>query len=80
MSIHKIKGLKASSETFKDVKDGMWCQLLSNDVNTSKIRTIVKDGMILSVKCGDSILFWHDKWFEDGPLKGAFPRLFTISS
>ena len=79
MSVYEIKGLKASSDVFIKVKDGIWSQMLSDDVGTSKIRTIIEEGMLLNVGCGDSILFWHDRWCEAGPLKGAFPRLFTLS-
>lgn len=58
LSVHNIKGLKASSEVSSNVKDGMWSHLMSTDGETSKIRSIVEDGMILNVGRGNSILFW----------------------
>lgn len=73
MSVHQLSGLKASTETFSKVKVGIWSQMLSNNAITTTIRTIVEDGVILDVGCGNSILFWHDKWCESGPLKSAFP-------
>lgn len=80
MSVYNIKGLKASYETFCTMKDRLSSQLISNDEVTSKIRSIVEEGMMLSVGCGASILFWHDKWCEGGPLKRLFPSLFAVSS
>ena len=80
MSVHALKGLKASSDNFSKVKEGAWSQMMKNDVLTSKIRTTIEEGMILSVGSGNSILFWHDKWCDQGPLKDAFPRLYSIST
>lgn len=71
--MHRIKGLKASTKAFCGVKDGLWSWMLSNDAETSKIRSIVEEGMTLSVCSGISILFWHDNWCEVGILKGIFP-------
>ena len=79
LSVHQIKGLKASSDAFSDVKDGLLSQLMSNDVDTSRIRSIVEGGMQLSLGNGNSIKFWHDFWCDVGPLKTAFHRLFAIS-
>ena len=79
-SVHNIKGDKASSESFIKVREGSWGQLLSNEHDTAKIRTIVEEGMLLTVGDGNSILFWHDKWCETGILKCIFPRLFSLSS
>ena len=78
-SVHEIEGVKASSETFSKAKGGTWSQLLSNDTDTSKIRAIIEEGMIVRVGNGDSVHFWHDNWCEAGILKGTFPRLFAIS-
>ena len=79
MSIYNIKGLKASSESFGAVKEGIWAQLLICHAHTLKFRKIVEDGMQLSVGNGNSILFWHDRLCDLGPLKTSFPRLFAIS-
>ena len=79
MSVYDLKHLKASSAAFSKVKAGSWSHMMKNDVATSKIKTIVEQGMMLSVGRGESILFWHDKWCDLGPLKAAFPRLFSIS-
>lgn len=79
-SIHNIKGLKASSQTFQGVKRGMWAHLLSDDNDTSKIRNIVEQGMQYRIGEGNSILFWHDNWCPGGILKTVFPRLFLIST
>lgn len=80
MSVHKINGLKASSDAFNKVKDSIWSQMMSEDIDTSRIRVIIEDGMLLNVGSGDSILFSHDRWCDVGPLKGAFPRLFSLST
>lgn len=80
MSVHNIKGLKASSDNFLIGKDGLCAQLTSNDVDTVKVRSIIEDGLLLNVGNGESILFWHDNWCDCGPLKLAFLRLFSISS
>lgn len=80
MSVYNIKRLKASSDNFRSVKDGLWAQLTSNDVDTVKVRSIIKDGSILNVGNKLSIFFWHDKLCEIGPLKEVFPRLFSIST
>ena len=79
MSVHDLKHLKASSAAFNKIKAGSWSHMMKNDVATSKIKTIVEQGMMLSVGRGESILFWHDKWCDLGPLKAAFPRIFSIS-
>ena len=80
MSVHALKGQKASSENFRKAKEGTWSQMKKNDVVTSKIRTTIEQGMILSVGSGNTILFWHDKWCDQGPLKDAFIRLLSIST
>jgi reverse transcriptase-like protein len=79
ISIYNIKGLHASSHTFQGIKSGTWAQLLSDDVDTSKIRSIVEEGLQINIGDGNSTLFWYDKWYHEGPLKGLFPRLFSIS-
>ena len=78
-SVHEIKGLKASTETFNKVKDGTWAHLLSNEIETSKVRSIIEEGMLVKVGNGNSVQFWHDRWCEAGMLKSVFPRLYTIS-
>ena len=72
-SVHEIKGVKASSETFRRVREGTWSYLLSNDSDTSRIRTIIEEGMVISVGNEKSVLFWHDRWCEAGILKRIFP-------
>lgn len=52
LSIHNIRGLKASTDAFSNVKEGILSQMVCTDDDTSKIRTIVEKGMILSVGCG----------------------------
>ena len=78
-SVHDIVGVKASRDSFRNVKTGTWASLMKNDEPTSKIRSIIERGMILSVGNGSSILFWHDRWVEAGVLKEKFPRLFSVS-
>ena len=80
MSVYEIKRFKASAESFRNVQKGPWAQMMSNDVDTAKTRSIVEEGMILNVGDGRSILFWHDKWCEQGPLKLMFPRLYSLST
>ena len=80
MSVYDLNGLKASFENFKNATEGTLSHMMKRDYVTSKIRTIIEEGMILSVGRGNSILFWHDKWCDPGPLKEAFPRLFSIST
>ena len=41
MSVYEIKGLKASSDTFRKTKEGTWSHMLSDDVETFKIRLII---------------------------------------
>ncbi|XP_057522533.1 uncharacterized protein LOC130802539 [Amaranthus tricolor] len=74
-SVHENKGLKASADAFHKVKDGTWAHLLSNDADTSRIRSIIEEGMLVKVENGNSVRFWHDRWCEVGMLKRAFPRL-----
>ena len=64
---------------FRKVRDGTWSSLMNNDSDTVKVRTIVEEGMLLSVGNGNSVRFWLDRWCETGILKGIFPRLFAIS-
>ena len=78
-SVHEIKGLKASSEAFNKVREGTWAQLLSNDRDTCRVRSIVEEGMLIRVGNGKSVRFWLDRWCEAGALKGLFPRLYSIS-
>lgn len=79
ISIHNIKGMKASSESFGNIKCGTWAQLLSDDNDTRRIREIIEDGLVVNVGDGTSTRFWHDKWCASGPLRHSFPRLFSIS-
>ena len=78
-SVYEIKGLKASSESFNKVREGTWAHLLSNDTDTSKIRSIIEEGMLVKVGNDNSIRFWHDRWCEVGSLKRIFSRLYSIS-
>ena len=78
-SVHDIKGVKASTDTFQKVKDGTWAHLLRSDAETSKLRSIIDEGMIVKIGNGNSVRFWHDRWCDIGVLKTAFPRLYTIS-
>ena len=77
--VHEIKGLKASSDTFHKVKDGTWAHLLSIDADTSRMRSIIEEGMLVKVGNENSARFLHDRWCEVEMLKRAFPRLYTIS-
>ncbi|XP_057518409.1 uncharacterized protein LOC130799324 [Amaranthus tricolor] len=72
-------GLKALADTFHKVKDGTWAHLLSIDIDTSKMRSIIEEGMIVKIGKGNSVWFWHDRWCEVGTLKRIFPRLYAIS-
>ena len=78
-SVHDISGIKALGETFNKVRGGTWSALLSNDSDTSKVRSIIEEGMIISVGNGNSVRFWQDRWCESGILKSLFPRLFALS-
>ena len=60
-SVYDIKGLKASSESFDRVRDSTWAQLMSNDIDTSKVRSIIEEGMLTKVGNGESVRFWHDR-------------------
>ena len=42
MPVYEIKELKASSDTFRKAKEGTWSYMLTDDVETSKIRSIVE--------------------------------------
>lgn len=79
ISIHNIKGLKATSDSFAHIKHGTWAQLMSMDEDTRKIRDIVQEGTRIDVGDGSSTRFWHDPWCPSSPLKCSFPRLFSIS-
>ena len=79
-SVYDLKSLKAYSENFRAAKHVLWSDLMKNDTMTSKIRSIVEEGIILSVGAGNSILLWQDKWCQPGPLKVVFARLFSIST
>ena len=52
MSVHNIKGLKASADVFRNVKEGIWAQLLNCDVDTTKIRSIVDEGILFECMTG----------------------------
>ena len=79
MFVNEIKGLEASTKTFSKAREGTWSHMLSNDAYTSKIRSIIEEGMIVKVENGNTVQFWHDRWCEIGPLKRVFARLFTLS-
>ena len=61
-SVYDIKGLKASSESFSKVREGTWSHLLSNEDDTSKIKSIIEDGMLIKVGNGSFVRFWHENW------------------
>jgi reverse transcriptase-like protein/endonuclease/exonuclease/phosphatase family protein len=79
ISVHNIKGLKATSEAFGRIKSGTWAQLMRNETETKRIREIVENGLLCTVGDGKSTRFWLDKWVTGGSLKERFPRLFLIS-
>lgn len=79
ISIHNIKSLKASSDSFGVIKNGTWASLMSNVADVKRVRDVVEEGLIVKVGDGTSTLFWHDKWVNSGPIKQTFPRLFSIS-
>lgn len=79
ISVHDLYGLKASSTAFSKAKDGIWSQMLSNDVITEKVRNIVESGLMVRVGNGKSTLFWLDKWCDCSPLYLVFPRLYSLS-
>ena len=79
-SVHDINGEKASTDTFRKAKSGLWANLLTDDPNTVKVRSIIEEGMRVKVGNGKATLFWHDRWCDAGVLKYIFPRLFTIST
>ena len=56
-SVYEIKGLKALSETFSKAREGKWSHLVSNDNDTSKIRSIIEEGMILKVGKENTVRF-----------------------
>lgn len=58
LSMHNIKGLKASSNAFSSIREGIWHQLMSNVPSTSNVRAIVEEGMLQKVGRGNSILFF----------------------
>ena len=64
---------------FSKAREGTWSHMLTNDADTSKIRSIMEEGMIVKVENGNIVRFWYDRWCEIGPLKRVFPRLFTLS-
>ena len=78
-SVYEIKGIKASAEMFSKAREGTWSHMLSNDADTSKIKSITEEGMIMKVENGNSVRFWHGRWCESGLLKRVFPRLFALS-
>ena len=78
-SVYNIKGLKASTDTFHNVKNGTWAHLLSSNAETSKMRSIIEEGMGVKIGNGQSVSFWHDTWCDGGALKRIFPKLYTIS-
>lgn len=61
------------------MKDGVWGQMLRKDPDTSRVRSIVEDDLTQKIGKGDTILFWYNKWCEDGPFFRVFPRLFSLS-
>lgn len=36
--------------------------------------------MLLQVGSGDTIIFWFDRWCDNGPLHRSFPRLYSLST
>lgn len=60
-SVHNIKGTKASSNIFKDLKDGVWGQFWGKDDKLVHFRGLVDEGIVNIVGNGVSISFWHDK-------------------
>lgn len=55
--MHKIKGLKASVENFKNAQTGIWAQMMKNDTETMKIRQLVEEGLVNKLVNGATICF-----------------------
>ena len=60
-SVHEIKGLKASSDAFSKVADGTWAQLMSKDIDSTRITSIIEESMLVKVGNGNSVRFWQDR-------------------
>ena len=52
---------------------------MSNEADTSKIRSIIEEGMLVKVGNGTTVRFWQDRWCEAGILMRSFLRLYAIS-
>ena len=64
-SVHKIKGLKAPGECFKDVKESLWKQLVEKEDIESKIREIMEDGLQIKVGKREYYPFWTNTWSKN---------------
>ncbi|XP_015939160.1 uncharacterized protein LOC107464717 [Arachis duranensis] len=62
------------------VKGGPWKDICHLNIKEQRIKDKMLTGLAMEVGNGRSTLFWEDNWLQGGPLKVAFPRLFSISN
>lgn len=53
--MHKIKGLNASTDNFRNSQTGTWAQMRKNITETMKIRGLVEEGLMNKLGNGATI-------------------------
>ncbi|GJV39415.1 hypothetical protein Tco_1417855 [Tanacetum coccineum] len=61
------------------IKNGVWDNIRSIGYTMDQLGVSFSSSFRSLVGNGDSILFWHDRWLDEGPcLKICFPRLYAL--
>jgi len=64
----------------KNNRESLWWKDLKRVWALEEWENNFEDKVTWELGDGDSILFWEDKWVENGVLRVLFPRIFNISS
>ncbi|XP_016173366.1 uncharacterized protein LOC107615862 [Arachis ipaensis] len=62
------------------VKGGPWKDICQLNIAEQQVKEKLISGLAMEVGDGRRTRFWEDNWVQGGPLKGSFPRLFSISN
>jgi hypothetical protein len=67
------------NEVFPVNSSRWWKDICAID-SAVELKKWFSEGVVRRLGTGDRILFWHEKWVGDSPLRDKFPRLFSLSS
>lgn len=78
-STYVITNNFASTITLHNISGGTFSYIKPVVKQWPWVQDILENGLVIEVGDGKIILFYHDSWVGQQPLKSRFPRLFSLS-